>query len=70
MDPIRTQIYNTAVTQSVAMIDMRQYIPPADSTNLPNPSPWDSNNIHLNDAENLAEYGGFWGWASAIDSIC
>ncbi|WP_308190340.1 SGNH/GDSL hydrolase family protein [Amycolatopsis sp. GM8] len=65
-----TQIYNTAVTDGVAMIDMRQYIPAAASTNLPNPSPWNSDNIHLNDAGNLAEYGGFWGWASAIASIC
>jgi hypothetical protein len=63
-----TQIYNTAVNEGVALIDMRQYIPPAGSTNLPNP--WNSDNIHLNDAGNLAEYGGFWGWASSIASIC
>lgn len=65
-----TQIYNTAVTEGIALIDMRQYIPPAGSTNLPNPSPWNPDNIHLNDAGNLAEYGGFWGWTSSIASIC
>jgi acyl-CoA thioesterase I len=69
-DQYGTQIYNTAVQEGVALIDMRQYIPPADSAALPNPSPWNPDNIHLNDAGNLAEYGGFWGWASSIASIC
>lgn len=69
-DQYATQIYNTAVQEGVALIDMRQYIPPAGSANLPNPSPWTGDNIHLNDAGNLAEYGGFWGWASSIASIC
>lgn len=65
-----TQIYNTAVNQGVAMIDLRQYIPAAGSNNLPNPSPWNSDNIHLNDTGNIAEFAGFFGWASSIASIC
>ncbi|GLY70523.1 SGNH/GDSL hydrolase family protein [Amycolatopsis taiwanensis] len=64
------QIFNTAVQEGVALVDMRQYIPAAGSADLPNPSPWNSDNAHLNDAGNLAEYGGFWGWASALASIC
>ena len=64
------QIYNTAVSEGVALIDMRQYIPAADSTTLPNPTPWYTDQIHLNDAGNLAEYGGFWGWTSSIASLC
>jgi hypothetical protein len=69
-DQYATQIYDTAVNEGVALIDMRQYVPPAGSANLPNPSPWYSDNIHLNDAGNLAEYGGFWGWTSSIASLC
>jgi acyl-CoA thioesterase-1 len=65
-----TQIYNTAVAKGVALVDLRQYIPPAASATLPNPSPWLSDNAHLNDAGNLAEYGAYWGWASSIASIC
>ncbi|GLY68725.1 SGNH/GDSL hydrolase family protein [Amycolatopsis taiwanensis] len=64
------QIFNTAVQEGVALVDMRQHIPAAGSADLPNPSPWNSDNAHLNDAGNLAEYGGFWGWASALASIC
>ncbi|WP_329065895.1 SGNH/GDSL hydrolase family protein [Amycolatopsis sp. NBC_01480] len=65
-----TQIYNTAVAKGVALVDLRQYIPPAASATLPNPSPWLPDNFHLNDAGNLAEYGAYWGWASSIASIC
>jgi len=69
-DQYATQIYNTAVSEGVALVDMRQYIPSAGDPNQPNPSPWTSDNIHLNDAGNLAEYGAFWGWTSSIASIC
>jgi acyl-CoA thioesterase-1 len=65
-----TQIYNTAVAEGVALVDMRQYIPNAGSANLPSPSPWYTDNLHLNDAGNLAEYGAFWGWTSSIASLC
>jgi lysophospholipase L1-like esterase len=69
-DQYATQIYNTAVNEGVALVDMRQYVPPAGIADLPNPSPWTSDNIHLNDAGNLAEYGAFWGWTSSIASTC
>jgi len=63
-------IYQTAVGKGTAMVDLRQYIPPAASSDLPNPSPWLSDNIHLNDAGNLAEHGMWWGWVSSLGSIC
>ncbi|WP_329072596.1 SGNH/GDSL hydrolase family protein [Amycolatopsis sp. NBC_01480] len=69
-DSYAQQIYNTAVNTQEALIDLRQYVPPAGNPNLPNPSPWTADNIHLNDAGNLIEYGGYWGWASAIASVC
>lgn len=65
-----TSIYDTAVAKGTALVDLRQYIPPAGSANLPNPSPWLSDNVHLNDAGNLAEYGMWWGWTSSLGSIC
>ncbi|MDT8911956.1 SGNH/GDSL hydrolase family protein [Amycolatopsis sp. PS_44_ISF1] len=64
------KIHSTAVDKGVALVDLRQYIPPAASATLPSPSPWLSDNMHLNDAGNLAEYGAYWGWASSIASIC
>lgn len=63
-------IYNTAVAQQTALIDMRQYIPDADANPMTNPTVWLSDGVHLNDAGNLAEYGGWWGWASTIASTC
>ncbi|MEV4597137.1 SGNH/GDSL hydrolase family protein [Amycolatopsis sp. NPDC049253] len=69
-DQYASVIYQTAVAKGTALVDMRQYIPPAGSANLPNPSPWTSDNIHLNDAGNLAEYGMWWGWTSSLGSIC
>lgn len=63
-------IYDTAVAKGTALIDMRQYIPSAASNNPPNPSPWTSDGVHLNDTGNLAEYGGWWGWVSSLASIC
>ncbi|WP_033289640.1 SGNH/GDSL hydrolase family protein [Amycolatopsis jejuensis] len=63
-------IHQMAVTKGTALVDLRQYIPPAGAANLPNPSPWTSDNIHLNDAGNLAEYGMWWGWTSSLGSIC
>lgn len=63
-------IYNTAVAKGTAMVDFRQYVPPAGSANLPNPSPWYSDNIHMNDAGSLIEYGMWWGWVSSLWSTC
>ncbi|WP_326834238.1 SGNH/GDSL hydrolase family protein [Amycolatopsis rhabdoformis] len=69
-DQYASVIYQTAVAKGTALTDLRQYIPPAGSANLPNPSPWTSDNIHLNDAGNLAEYGMWWGWTASLGSIC
>lgn len=69
-DQYAAEIFNTAVQESVALIDLRQYIPAAGSPDLPNPSPWYTDNVHLNDAGNLAEFGGFFGWASSVASLC
>lgn len=63
-------IYQTAVAKGVGEVDMRQYIPPAAASQQPSPSPWLSDNIHLNDTGNLVEYGAWWGWTSAIASLC
>ncbi|MFF4599599.1 SGNH/GDSL hydrolase family protein [Amycolatopsis sp. NPDC001319] len=69
-DQYASVIYQTAVAKGTALVDLRQYIPPAGAANLPNPSPWTSDNIHLNDAGNLAEYGMWWGWTASLGSIC
>ncbi|MFF0148783.1 lysophospholipase L1-like esterase [Amycolatopsis sulphurea] len=69
-DQYASVIHQTAVAKGTALVDLRQYIPPAGSANLPNPSPWNADGIHLNDAGNLAEYGMWWGWTSSIGSIC
>lgn len=63
-------VYNTAVAKGTPLLDLRQYIPPAASSQLPSPSPWYTDNIHLNDAGNLAEYGAWWGWTSSLWSTC
>ena len=69
-DQYATVIYNTAVAQQTALIDMRQYVPDAEASPMTNPTVWNSDGIHLNDAGNLAEYGGWWGWVSSLASIC
>lgn len=69
-DQYASVIYNTAVAKGTALVDFRQYVPPATSTNLPNPSPWSTDGIHQNDAGNLAEYGMWWGWTSSLWSMC
>lgn len=69
-DQYATIIYNTAVAQGTALVDMRQYIPNADASPMTNPTVWNTDNIHVNDAGNLAEQGAWWGWASSLASIC
>jgi len=63
-------IYNTAVAQGEPLVDERQYIPPAASSPGPNPSPWASDLIHLNDTGDLVAKGLWWGWVSALGSLC
>lgn len=63
-------IYNTAVAKGNALVDLRQYIPPATATPQPNPSTWYTDGIHQNDAGNIAEYGMWWSWVSALWSNC
>lgn len=63
-------IYNTAVSKGTALIDMRQYVPSATAAVQTNPSVWNSDKIHLNDAGNAAEFGAWFGWTSSIWSIC
>lgn len=63
-------IYTTAVAKGTALVDMRQYVPSEYASQQPDPIPWSSDGIHLNEAGNLAEFGAFWGWASSLASIC
>lgn len=63
-------IYSTAVSHGTPLVDLRQYIPPATSTNQPVPTTWNSDGIHQNDAGNLAEYGMYWGFTSMLWSLC
>lgn len=63
-------IYDTAVAKQTALVDLRQTVPAAGSTPMVNPNPWTSDNIHLNEAGNLAESGMWFRWVSSIWSIC
>jgi acyl-CoA thioesterase-1 len=71
-------IYQTAVAKGAALVDGRQYIPPATASPQTSPSMWllesdgngGTNLIHLNEAGNAAELGWWWSWVASIASTC